>query len=65
MIKKLIIKILQLQALAGFILMIGTAGSSDLNLISWSQIVTQSLISLGLMGLGFVGIKLEEYFYEY
>lgn len=65
MIKKLIIKILQLQMLAGFILMVGTAGSSDLNLISWSQIVTQSLISLGLMGLGFVGIKLEEYFYEY
>lgn len=65
MIKKLIIKILQFQFFAGFFLLVGTAGSSDLDLISFSQIVTQSFIALGFMLVGFVGFKLEEYFYEY
>lgn len=65
MIKKFTIKILQFQFFAGFFLMVCTAGSSDLDLISFNQIVTQLLIALGLMSLGYVGIKMEEYYYEY
>lgn len=65
MIKKFTIKILQFQFFAGFLLMVSTAGSSDLNMISFSQIVNQSFIALGLMLVGYVGIKMEEYYYEY
>ncbi len=45
--------------------MVSTAGNSDLDLISFNQIVTQLLIALGLMLVGYVGIKMEEYYYEY
>lgn len=65
MIKKFTIKILQFQFFAGFLLMVSTAGNSDLDLISFNQIVTQLLIALGLMLVGYVGIKMEEYYYEY
>ena len=35
-------------AFLGFVLLIGTVGSSDLDLIPFSQIVKQSLIGLGM-----------------
>lgn len=38
---------------AGFILMLGTAGASDLNTIPFSQIVYQVLGSLVMAGAGF------------
>lgn len=38
-----------LTALLGFMVMLGTAGSSDLDLIPFSQIVKQSLIGLGMV----------------
>lgn len=39
-------------AFLGFVLLIGTAGSSDLDLIPFSQIVTQSAIVLAMFGGG-------------
>lgn len=37
-----------LTAFFGFMVMLGTAGSSDLDLIPFAQIVKQSLIGLGM-----------------
>ncbi len=39
-------------ALVGFALMLGTAGSSDLDLIPFSQILIQSGIGLAMFGGG-------------
>jgi divalent metal cation (Fe/Co/Zn/Cd) transporter len=41
----------------GLAIMIGTAGASDMNTISYAQIVTQSLIGVCVMGIGVVLYK--------
>lgn len=42
----------------GFLLMLGTAGASDIDLISFGQIVIQSIIGLCLMAMGLLLVKL-------
>lgn len=51
--KKIIRAIAILICIAGFILMIGTAGASDLDIISFKQIIIRSMISIFMMFSGF------------
>ena len=44
--------------LAGFVILLGTAGSSDLGLIEFKTIVVQGLIGLGISGVGYLGLRL-------
>lgn len=48
---------------AGFIFMLGTAGASDCDLITFSQIVKQGIIALVLMLVGFYGLKFTDWEY--
>ncbi len=45
----------------GLALGIGTVGAGDLNTISYTQIVIQSLISICIMGIGLLLLKREEF----
>ena len=63
MLKKVFHWIFGLCMFIGFVLMVGTAGSSDLNLIDWDTILKQSLIALILMTVGFIGLKLSGWEY--
>ena len=48
------IKVIGFLVLAfGFVLMLGTAGASDVNTISFDEIVIRMLISVAMMGIGF------------
>lgn len=51
--KKIIRAIAILVCIAGFVLMIGTAGASDFDMISFKQIVIRSMISIFMMFSGF------------
>lgn len=51
--KKIIRAIAILICIAGFVLMIGTASASDLDIISFRQIVIRSMISIFMMFSGF------------
>ena len=46
----------------GLIILLGTAGSSDLNTISFTQIIVQILISAALLFLSSVGLRYEQNF---
>ena len=50
--KKLINKLSKILIGGGIFLIIGTAGSSDINAISMSQILSQCSFALALMSLG-------------
>lgn len=50
---------------AGFVVMLGTFGSSDLNLIDFETILVQSGIALALILFGFIGLKLSAWEYTY
>ena len=63
MLKKVCHLVFGLCMVAGFILMIGTTGSSDLNLIDWNTIVKQSVISVVLMLVGYFGLKFTDWEY--
>lgn len=65
MVKKVLHTIFGLSVLAGIILMIGTAGSSDLELIGFEELVVQSSKGLiimlgGISGLWLSGWRFEE-----
>lgn len=60
MLKKVCHWIFGLCMLAGFIIMIGTAGASDCNAIDFRQTVIQSLIALALIFIGLIGLKLSD-----
>lgn len=45
-------------SMAGFILILGTAGASDLESIPMDQVLTQSLVGLALLVLGFIGYQI-------
>lgn len=47
--------------LVGMVLIIGTAGSSDLNLLDWNTLLKQSGIAMTLVIVGFVGLKLSKW----
>lgn len=63
MLKKVFHWIFGLCMFAGFVVMVGTAGSSDLNTIDFKTALVYSLIGLALMFIGFVGLKLSEWEY--
>lgn len=44
----------------GFILAIGTIGATDLEKITFNQLVIRSLIAIILIGISFFGLNLEE-----
>lgn len=44
--------------LTGFMIILGTAGASDIGLIEFKDIVAQGLIGLGISTVGFFGFKL-------
>ena len=46
--------------LVGFILAAGTVGASDLQTISFTRLVVQSLIAGALVGIACFGLNLEE-----
>lgn len=56
MLRKTVLVLSGLSIVVGFILLIGTAGSLDLNSISFKTGLIQSLVSLGLISLGFLGL---------
>lgn len=51
-------KIFGICMLIGFVLILGTAGNSDLGLISFKTKVIKCLIGLVLIGIGYIGLKL-------
>lgn len=48
---------------AGFILMIGSAGASDCNLVDFETLLLQGAIAIALILFGFVGLKLSDWEY--
>jgi membrane-associated PAP2 superfamily phosphatase len=44
--------------IAGFLLVLGTAGASDLNTIPFSQMILQTIIGLGITIVGFITLKI-------
>lgn len=65
MLRKICHFVFGLCVFAGFIFLIGTAGASDCELITFSQILKQSVIALVLMLVGIFGLKLTDYEYIY
>ena len=63
MLKKVFHWIFGLCMFVGFVVMVGTAGSSDLNTIDFKTALVYSLIGLVLMFIGFVGLKLSGWEY--
>ena len=55
--KKLIHIVFGLILLAGFIVLLGTAGTSDVETVTFGFVASRCLISLVLMSLGFFGLK--------
>ena len=63
MLKKVFQWIFGLCMFAGFVVMIGTAGSSDSGSIDFNQIMIQTAIALVLILVGFIGLKLSDWQY--
>ena len=63
MLKKVCNWFFGLCTFAGFVVMIGTAGASDLNTIDFETSLIQSGIAIALILFGFVGLKLSGWEY--
>ena len=63
MLRKVLHKVFGLCGFAGFMLAVGTAGSSDCELISISQMTIQCGIAVVLMLICYFGLKLTDYEY--
>lgn len=62
MMKKIITALSGLNAGAGFLLVLGAAGSADLNVVDFKIIVIQGIIGLVLLLIGAIGLNfVEEY----
>jgi len=55
--KKIFHKFCGLIIMSGCLLLMLTAGASDNNMIGLAQIFIQQAISIGLIGLGAIGLK--------
>lgn len=64
MVKKVLHKIFGLLVLAGIVFMLGTAGSSDLELIGFEELVVQSCKGLIIMLVGISGLWLSGFRFE-
>ena len=58
MLKRVLSVISGLSLLAGFVLLLGTAGSSDLELIEFNTVLVRGGIAAALMLGGFFGVKI-------
>lgn len=56
-------KFLGLSMFIGFLLMIGTAGSSDLGLISFERLVIRMCLGIIMITGGYIGLKLSNWEY--
>lgn len=61
--KKVFNCIFGLCMFAGFFVLFGTAGSSDLNLLDFKRFLIQSIIGTALAVIGFIGLKLSGWEY--
>lgn len=57
MCKKILTVLFGLSIGVGFFIVLGTAGSSDLNLIDFKTIIIQGAIGVALVWIGFIGLK--------
>lgn len=57
MLRKFLATLFGISMAAGFFVLLGTAGSSDLNLIDFKTALIQSGIGLALFGVGYVGLR--------
>lgn len=55
--KKFLTTVFGICMAIGFVLIIGSAGSSDLELIDFKTLLIQSGLGLALTGIGFIGIR--------
>lgn len=65
MLRNLVHKLSGLLILTGAVLIIGTAGASDLGVLEFSTILYRCVIGLGLIGIGAGALKLSNYTYVY
>lgn len=61
--RKILIKIFGLLMVAGFLFILGTVGSSDLNLIDFKTILVRCGIGLLLFVIGYTGLKVTNWEY--
>lgn len=47
-----------LMMIAGFVMILGAAGSSDLDLIGFNEILVRAFTGLGVLGVGYFGLRL-------
>lgn len=62
MLRKCINKFFGLCVVTGLVLLMGTVGASDCNLITDGQLIVRSIISLMLIGIGAMGSRFAEYY---
>ena len=62
---KIIKTIAGIMMAMGFILALGTAGSSDIDAISYSQTLVQLAISIGVSLLGYAILRAVDYWEEH
>lgn len=55
--KRFLHKVFGLCMLGGFVTILGTAGASDLNLIDVNTLLVRGCIGVGLLLIGYVGLK--------
>jgi hypothetical protein len=60
MFKKIITTVSVLSMVSGFILVLGTAGSADLNLIDIGTLIARGFVGVILTGFGFVGLTVTQ-----
>lgn len=58
MIKKILKVLFGVTVGAGLLVVLGTAGSSDLGLIDWTTVLVRSVIGVGLVLVGLGGFKI-------
>lgn len=56
--RKILHIVFGLCMVAGIVMILGTAGSSDLGMIDFNTILVDSLIGLGVTAIGYIGLKL-------
>ena len=55
--KRFLHKVFGLCMLGGFVTILGTAGASDLNLVTFNELLLRGVIGAGLLLIGYVGLK--------
>ena len=50
--------------LIGFLIVLGTAGASDLDLIEFPKIVLRVLLGVGIGGIGWLSLNVGERYYD-